>query len=208
MKTLTVVWGIAFLPVFFVQLINVKETFRTALLALLLYLWPTWHQFVLMDTGGSADYAYIPVGISIAALVPSYMFSFWTRLWLPFALLAFAYNIAGFEQYDMADGWRALMYQDILLLAVVLARKLEPEEGHIHMFDRFLIALICGLGIAQSAVLLDRDEPDRWNDIPFWAIGVSVAAAAVHVLLNMRYRARHHTSLCDFYSNKYVPVSS
>lgn len=208
MKTLTAVWGIAFLPVFFVQLINVKETFRIALLALLLYLWPTWHQFVLLDTDSNADYALILWGVSVVVIFASYFSAAWGRLWLSFALLAFAYNIAGFEQYDLVGGWRALMYNGILLLSFVLARHLEPEEGHIHMFHRFLVALICGLGIAQSAVLLDRDEPNRWNDIPYWAFGVSFAAAAVHVLLNMRYRARHHTSLCDFYSNKYVPVSS
>ena len=108
MKTLTVVWGIAFLPVFFVQLINVKETFRTALLALLLYLWPTWHQFVLLDTDSNADYALIPWGISSVVIFVSYFSAAWGRLWMSFALLAFAYNIAGFEQYDLVGGWRAM----------------------------------------------------------------------------------------------------
>jgi len=208
MNTLTIVWGFAFLPVFFAQLINVKETFRVALLALLLYLWPTWHQFVLSDTNSDTDYSLIPWGLSVIVVGVSYVSTQWSRLWVSFALLAFVYNVAGFEQYDIVGGWRALMYNGILLLSFVLARHLEPEADHIHTFYRFLVALICGLGLTQSIVLLDRDEPNRWNDRPFWAIGVSFAVALVHVLLNLRYRARHHTSLCDFYSNKYAPVSS
>ena len=208
MNTLTIVWGFVFPFVFFAQVANASEDFRLAIVSLLLYILPTWHRFVVLDTNSDANISYIHWATSVVIVLASYRSEAWPRLWVSFALVALVYNATGFEQYNWMGGWRALLYDGVLLISIAIARYLEPEKDRVHVFYRILIALICGLGLAQSIVLCIRDEPDRWNDVPYWAFGVSIAAAAVNVLLNVRFHARNVKSLREFYGVKYTPVSS
>lgn len=201
MESLTYTWGLLGL-VFLAQLFLVNDEFRLAIFALVLYLWPTWHQFVELDTRSATWLSYIPWLLSFMIIVVSYACTKkWRNLWVPFALVAFVYNAAGFRQYDLDGGWRALAYNVLLLLSAFAMRHMTTKDDLVHWFARLLMAWLCSLGIMQCAVLFARDDPERWNDQPDWSVGSAFALALVHMGGSWRYHERNCQSLRQFYCN-------
>lgn len=209
MEPLTLTWGLLGL-VYVLQLFLVNDEFWFAILALIAYLWPTWHQFVALDTDSATWLSYFPWLVSLLVIVVSYScVKKWRNLWVPFALVAFVYNALGFRQYDLDGGWRALAYNALLLLSAFAMRHMKTEDNRVHWFARGLIAWICGLGITQCIMLFIRDEPAQWNDQPDWAVGCAFAFVLVHMGGRWRYEERKCQSLRQFYcNNNYAVVPS
>lgn len=216
MEPLTVAWGVVGVFVFALNYFWVSDlSLWRARAYVVLYLWPTWHVFVVHDAHGGAFHAFWLAALSAVALVASAFFERLNSLWAAFAVVAVLYNLWGFHQYNVNVVWRALAYAAALLLALALAvaMRREGEEKEVHGKSMLLLTFLTNLGAAQAIRLWRHDDPDRWNDVPsewIWAPALALllpyAFLAGHYDLKREGLLRYYGSCCRGRPGGYAAV--